>query len=137
MVTLDDHKRPDGTIDWKAYHQAQKDQGERCYQCGLYMPIVLGMFGCGHPRRCFDCERLDKQGDVTHERFIRCPKCGKTESVHDYDSDLYEMMQEGEHDVTCHSCDHTYEVSTSVTYTFRSPERIDPPRKQPIKDGPK
>lgn len=115
---IDDHKKTDGSIDWSAYNAAKKRNGESCQKCGAY--IVLG--GGGSPRTCHSCERLLKDEEITHDKFIRCPKCKKLWSP--YDCEQYEVFTDGEHEISCYECDHTFEVSTHLSFSFTSPELI-------------
>jgi len=42
-----------------------------------------------------------------------------------YDCEEYEVFHDGEHEVNCHECDKDFEVSTYVSYYFKSPEAHD------------
>lgn len=119
-VKLDDHKLADGNIDWSAYRLAQKANGEICTKCGGYVSIFGGN---GHPDQCHDCKSLTESSEeVSHHDIIRCPACGHEMNVSDFeDGRLY---GDGEHNVSCDECDHDFEVSTSVSYTFTSPARV-------------
>ena len=69
---------------------------------------------------CFECSELDRDKDkVSHSNLIRCPKCKHQENVSE--GDQYDLFGDGEHDVTCGECGHEYEISTWVSYTFKSP----------------
>lgn len=123
MPNLEDHKKPDGSFDsesWnKAYTQEREDRkqrGELCIACG-----ALIIHSSGLPARCRDCRAIDEPGSLDHHAAVRCPKCGHHWKI--MGSDDYELFHEGTHDVTCGECDHEFEVETSVTYSFRSPER--------------
>ena len=51
----------------------------------------------------------------------KCPHCG-----HDCDiseNGWWRLYEEGEHDVTCPSCDNDFTVSTSVSYSFSTDEQ--------------
>lgn len=74
---------------------------------------------------------LDKAKDVMDrlEFFLnnepKCPHCGHDCNVSD--NEWWELYEEGEHEVTCPSCDQDFTVSTSVSYSFStdSQERDD------------
>ena len=122
---MDDYKKPDGHINFKAYHQAQKDAGERCRQCGGYM--LTGIEGV--PRTCVSCQCLNTNFDqeVAHEHYIRCPKCHMTFDVHNYASqcDEYDIYQQhDEYEVCCIYCEFCFFITVDVTYTFYSPAII-------------
>lgn len=46
----------------------------------------------------------------------KCPHCGHECSVSE--NEWWKLYEEGEHDVTCPSCDDDFSVSTRVSYTF-------------------
>jgi DNA-directed RNA polymerase subunit RPC12/RpoP len=117
MQRLDDWRGEDGRVDWAGMSAAEVARGERCTRCRA--PIFFSK--SRGPTKCLDCKSLDTTEEVQHGTLIRCPACGETDRVEDFeDGDLYE---EGEHEVTCHACDHDYTVSTMVQYTFTSPAR--------------
>lgn len=74
---------------------------------------------------------LDNATDVMGRLdFVRndkpkCPHCGHDCCV--IDNEWWELYEEGEHEVTCPSCDQDFTVSTSVSYSFStdSQERDD------------
>jgi hypothetical protein len=118
VTSIDDFKK-DGKVDWDAYHRAEVANGERCRTCGGFI-----LFGNGSPRECRDCQDIaDSSDEVSHNDRVRCPKCRHVMNVSD--SELWDLYEEGDHDITCRSCDHDFEVNTSVSYTFNSPELID------------
>jgi uncharacterized C2H2 Zn-finger protein len=115
MTNLSDFKLPDGGYDWDAYHKAQRANGDICFKCGSYI-----LYASGHLDMCNGCKDFgDDDGEVTHDSFIRCPKCRHSVSVSD--SENYELYEDGEHAVSCTSCDHDFTVSTNISYTFTSP----------------
>lgn len=117
MISFKDYEDEKGRINWDAYHKAQVDDGERCEQCGEY--LILGK---GYRRTCNACNELtSKSAEVDHKKFLRCPKCGHLENVHD---DHYGLFEDGEHEVFCNSCDHKYTITTHVSFEFTSPPRI-------------
>jgi len=124
MISLDDCKLPDGSTDWKRYDELKRQEfadrkakGELCQLCGR-----LIIWSKGHPQTCTACQDLDKSEELHHSSSVRCPYCGHHWDVGD--SDDYDLYKEGQHDVTCSRCEKDFEVSTSVTYTFQSPERV-------------
>ena len=115
MLRLSEFKGADGKVDWKAYRKARKECGECCRRCE-----ALILFPDGHPTVCHDCESLDTDtSEVRHNDLIRCPSCRGTFNPHDGDD--YDLFAEGEHSVFCPSCDLKFEVSTTVSYSFKSP----------------
>ena len=122
MIHLDNFKLQDGDYDWIAYRNAQKNNGEICTSCGAF--IVRLFKDTGHPDRCESCKAIDtNKEEVTHDSFIRCPACGETMNVMDMEcGDLY---QDGEHGVCCNSCEQEFEIITNVSYSFKSPARIE------------
>jgi uncharacterized C2H2 Zn-finger protein len=125
MISMDDFKKEDGNIDWKAYREAQINAGEKCYRCEQYIPSY---FGTPKPYRhlCNDCEELDTNHDeVNHDNLIRCPKCKHTFSIQDIEA--WECYEDGEHDLNCPECEHEFRIETSVSYSFTSPELIPEP----------
>jgi len=110
IISLDDYKKEDGSIDWKAYERAQVNNGERCFKCGSFI-----VFAKGYRDKCASCQCLETDTDsVTHNRFIRCPECRETMDV----EDLYE---EGSHNVYCEHCDAEFTVATHISFSFESP----------------
>lgn len=53
----------------------------------------------------------------------KCPHCGDECSVSD--NEWWKLYEEGEHDVTCPSCDEDFTVRTSVSYSFSTDEQED------------
>lgn len=51
----------------------------------------------------------------------RCPHCGTEHDVSD--NDWYRLYDEGEHEVTCPSCDEEFTVSTRVSFSFSTYEQ--------------
>lgn len=123
-VSFADHKGTDGKIDWNAYNAASEvarkadvDDGVYCYKCGMYI-----IFGRGSGRQlCQQCRGLYESCEVTHDKLIRCPACSDTIRPSD---DHYDLYGDGEHQITCDECSHSFEVSTRVSYSFTSPALI-------------
>jgi DNA-directed RNA polymerase subunit RPC12/RpoP len=118
FTSFDDHRRPDGGVDWDSYRAAQRRNGERCIDCGGSI-----LFGSGHPEKCGDCKSVDEPGELRHDRFIRCPYCGNKERV--ADTEQYHLYEEGEHEVVCSECDKDFEITTLVSFRFTSPAMED------------
>jgi len=123
MPNIDSFKKPDGSIDMKAYNEAaakerelKKDKGEICYVCGRWI-----FTGKGYPQECDDCKAIKKDEELHSNEKVRCPDCGRAWRVGD--GDYYELYNEGTHDVTCPECDADFEVRTWVQHTFVSPAR--------------
>lgn len=110
-VKLDDFKNVDGTYDFDAYHEAQKENGEICRRCGKFL-ILEGV----NSGICRSCERTDiDKGEVRHETFIRCPYCWELFCPEN------EECEEGEHKIDCPKCGKYFEYEVRVDYTFISP----------------
>jgi len=115
---LNEHINKDGSIDWKSYKESQIKDGTRCLKCGDYIG-----FSTGYSRMCPDCVDFNRiKGEVSHSSLVRCPSCRIEMNV--IDCELYELYEEGEHKVSCQICDCEFEVSTTVKFTFKSPETI-------------
>ena len=112
-TNMEDFKKADGFTDWAAYEKAKRKNGESCTDCGKY--LIFGVVG--FPRLCGACTALIGRNEVEHHSMIRCPGCGHSWRVED-------LYQEGEHDVTCQICDCEFQVTTKVSFSFVSPERI-------------
>lgn len=94
--------------------------GERCSRCGGWIFCVKPP---GHPRECIDCYAIANSSDeVSSSKYIRCPKCGG--SWDPYEAEQYDVFNEDVHAVSCVECDHGFEVTTTVTYSFESPARL-------------
>jgi hypothetical protein len=113
MTDMEDHQTEDDTLDFTAYHKAQVAAGERCTLCGTVLHP-----GRGCPTKCFDCKSLDTSGTVSHVTFVRCPACKGRMDMH---NDMYEYWDDGDHEISCHHCDHEFEITTDVSRTFESP----------------
>lgn len=46
----------------------------------------------------------------------KCPHCGHVAEISA--NDWYQLYEEGEHEVTCPSCDEDFTVSTRVSFSF-------------------
>lgn len=119
MISFKSFEGPDGKIDWDGYRKAEIAAGDRCYKCGSMI-----IFGRGYRDQCASCKSLEEdKGEVWHDDKVRCPKCRHLMQVHG--SELYDLYDEGEHDVSCQNCDHDFTVSTRVSHSFQSPELIE------------
>lgn len=118
MISFKDFEREDGTVDWQAHGRAEVAAGEKCYQCGDFI-----LYSKGVRILCFDCNKATEDGELNHDRFLRCPKC--RELWNPMDSEDYQVFQEDSHDVSCQECGHDFEVSTAVSYTFTSPAMVE------------
>lgn len=118
-VDIGNFEKPGGKTDWRAYDRARIENGEACSLCNKYIFSLLEG-PPGHRQKCPACKSVDDMGEeLDHDRYVRCPKCGHLEDVHD--AEVYGVFEEGETEWGCSSCDHEYMVSTSVSYNFSSP----------------
>jgi hypothetical protein len=101
-------------IDWKKYRDAQINNGERCSQCKAYIAIPQG-----YPTTCSSCRQLDDSNSVNHHAYVRCPACHRHWCPGDYED--YDILGDGEHDVRCVHCEHKFQISTHISWTFESP----------------
>jgi ribosomal protein S27AE len=107
-----DYKTPEGNIDWDAFRRAQVQNGEICYHCGSFLFTWKG-----EPAPCGNCLALENDlGEVLHPDRLRCPHCHHVEQASDR-----EVWADGDHEIDCGECGEPYIVSTSVSFTFRSP----------------
>lgn len=133
MPDLEQCKLPDGKTDWKKYQDLQRQElaerkakGEICQLTDCNRFII---YAKGHPQTCSECRSLDNPEELNHDSEVRCPKCGYHWSV--WEGEDSELFAEGDHEVTCHKCDHEFEIVTSISYDFQSPERV----KDQVKEG--
>lgn len=124
LVKMDSFRKANGKIDWRALHQAQIDNGENCQKCHGHI-----MFSRGHPALCHQCRKAGGTEEFWHDSFLRCPKCG-----HLWDPmacENYDLLADGDHDAHCCECGHNFEMATSVSFSFRSPKRIQEEENEP------
>ena len=115
MISVDDHRKTDGTVDWRAYHQAQVQAGEVCMRCGGAI-----VFNHGRPELCGSCHTMATDtSEVVHGSCVRCPHCSH---VFDVTSDCDSLYEEGTHELDCPACEAPFEISTTVHYIFTSPK---------------
>jgi DNA-directed RNA polymerase subunit RPC12/RpoP len=120
MTRMDDHEDAEGNLDWASYRAAQVANGEKCRKCGDHiMSFGADSFG---PRSCSSCQQMGGTEEAIHPSLVRCPKCGETWNP--VEGENFELFSDGEHDVSCHECGHDFIVSTRVSFSFTSPERL-------------
>jgi hypothetical protein len=115
MIKFEDYEDENGNIDWNSYHKAEVEVGERCMTCGESI-----IFGKGYPTECRNCKDIQTEGTAHHNSRVRCPKCRHVWNP--YDTEDYHVFEEGDHEIGCYECNHTFSVSTIVEYTFCSPD---------------
>ncbi len=108
----------DGKVDWKAYRAAEIANGYRCSKCDAYI-----FRGCGYKQECSSCKDLLLPEEIRHEDIIRCPYCKHEEFV--CHTECYELYEDGDHSFSCSNCEKEYEISTWVSYSFKSPPLIE------------
>jgi len=114
-VKMEDFREKDGNLNHKAYRAAMIANGEYCQNCDRYL-----VFPKGVKTTCPECREIATSNEeVTSDRVIRCPRCRRTWEPPDQED--YEVMQDGEHPVSCSECGEDFDVSTSVSFTFTSP----------------
>lgn len=117
MIQMDDFRDEQGLVDWGAYAQAARKAGQTCELCGkLLIPAT------GHITKCSCCAELDLDGTVAHHAYVRCPACDHKWMPGQEDD--YDLLGEGENDVSCLACGHDFTVETYVEYIFTSPSRL-------------
>lgn len=131
-MSFDKFRKPDGNIDWAAYHASEVANGDICSKCGHF--ILFG--GKGHPVECGSCREMETHhGEIRHEKYVRCPYCRHT--FNPYDCEMFELLEEDCHDVSCPLCDKTFSVTTHITYSFRSPALVEEnEREEETEDAP-
>lgn len=121
MINIEDYKQSNGNIDWTTFRKAQVSAGEICSQCSKYLiRIIDSSFG---PALCGACKSLETTpGPVRHSTFIRCPKCRES-----FDPSPWEdswAFQEGSHNINCPNCDHKFEITVEVQFSYESPKLV-------------
>lgn len=107
----------------RAEDKAKQATGENCYRCGSWI-LTIGK-APGFRRLCYDCKQVDGEGELINSKFIRCPKCRHSWGPFDSeDSFEQRIFDDGPHDIYCPHCEHEFEISTNVSYSFNSPELI-------------
>lgn len=123
MINADTYRKPDGMLDWKAYHQAQVKAGEICMRCGSII-----VFSHGRPQMCGSCNVMASDpGEVVHASCVRCPHCAH---VFDVSSDFQSLYEDGQHELDCPACEAAFEVTTTVHYMSTSPAFPRPPSRR-------
>ena len=122
---IDNFKGSDGSVDWVRYRTAQVANGEYCSKC---RGLAAYFNPPGHPTLCSDCRGLKEVTgeEVTHDDFIRCPKCGHQDKISEWDGcdDGDVMYGDGDHAVSCPECEHEYVITTRASYSYTSPAMI-------------
>lgn len=126
MIDFEACKKSDGTMDYQKYNEIRKQEneerkanGELCNMpdCNRFI-----LWSKGYPQTCPECKSLDNPEELNHPSNVRCPKCGYHWSV--FDSEDYDSLADGGHEVSCQDCGHEFEITTSISYDFKSPERM-------------
>lgn len=63
--------------------------------------------------------------DFSYRDEPKCPHCGTGYNI--CDNETWRLYEEGEHDVTCPSCDMDFSVSTHITHAFSTDTQEDYP----------
>ena len=115
MISIEAYTNDEGRTDWEAYRAAQLQAGEYCMSCGAGI-----VFPKGQPTTCGECRWMAaEEGEVCHGGRLRCPACRHQWDVADFD--VFDLYEEGRHEIMCPECEHEFTVSTDVSYTFTSP----------------
>lgn len=127
MISINDYRKPDGSVDWERFEDAQIDAGEICFRCRSIRPLYIedilrqrsGKYLCG------SCSAIDNDAsEVLHETFVRCPHCKETfspEELYHRDPDYGEYLEGGSHRCECRACGKEVAFSTRIHFTFVSP----------------
>ena len=59
--------------------------------------------------------------DFWGQKYPKCPHCGTVYDIDDNES--WELYEDDEHTVTCHSCELEFQVNTIVGYRFSTDEQ--------------
>lgn len=73
----------------------------------------------GYPELCYDCKKRLLPEEVDFNTKIRCPYC--ISSFDPYECEMYYIMNEGEHEITCPECNKNFLIYTNVERTYNSP----------------
>ena len=120
MISMDDYKKPDGKIDWSAFHKARVNAGEICSICHAFILRFASRSAAAAPQLCSDCKAMTETSEpVGHDKYIRCPKCAA--HFDPYELEMYRCFRDGSHGVQCQACNHDFEIQTEVSYRFSSP----------------
>lgn len=93
------------------------NNGERCRQCRAW---IFHIYPPGHSMLCVECGQLELEGECSHRSRLRCPQCMHSWDV--WEGDDSGIFEDGSFEVSCPSCDHDFEITTSVSYVFTSPK---------------
>jgi hypothetical protein len=115
-----DFKDGAGNIDWKAYRRAEVANGERCSRPECEASFIFS--ANGKPTLCNPCKEMaSERGEIRHDDLVRCPKCGHSWAPDPVDDSVF---SDGENSVACEKCDHDFEVTTIISFSFKSPARL-------------
>ena len=125
MISIKNFELEDGRTDWQAYHEAQRQAGETCMTCGSHIFRIWEKERVPGLRECYDCKRCKEDKDAyEHDRFVRCPKC--REMFDPWDQEIDQQFNDGDPvDMTCPACEHEFEATGQVRYSFESPAVIE------------
>jgi DNA-directed RNA polymerase subunit RPC12/RpoP len=118
MVDIENYENENGEINWVEYNKAKIENGDECYTCGTQI-----FFSKGCRQQCSQCDNIKKDKKLSHDKFVRCPKCRKTWNP--MGSEDWELFQEGDHGIWCNDCGHEFEIYVIVKYTFKSPKLLE------------
>lgn len=66
MISFNDYKKPDGSVDWRAHKAAQLVAGWVCSRCSQYIIWLLGDPSGAKP--CNSCKRLGEDEGLAVSR---------------------------------------------------------------------
>jgi hypothetical protein len=135
LLGMDDFKKEDGRIDWSAYSTYEIGIGRRCYKCRCLMYNTVSPLT---KRLCYSCKELTEkpEREVTHDDYVRCPRCGHTDKISEWDCDSsVEVYTDGEHEINCSECDHAYTITTHVSYSYTSPKMLTDAEQKALDDA--
>ena len=115
-VKMSDFENSDGRMDWNAYRDAQKENGDRCQLCGGYQGLPIFGRNKGVPVTCQGCRDMSSNDAVWHHRLVRCPKCR-----HHWEPEEIDITSE-DFEACCDMCDHEFTVGILLDVQYESPE---------------
>jgi hypothetical protein len=128
-ISSDSFRDKDGKLDWDRYEAVQVEHGDLCSRCRHFI-----IYPTGHRSLCNACSSLTtSKVEVRHDKFVRCPKCGKTWAPDCCDEGF--LYEDGDHEVICDECDTRFTVKTNITFTFTSPGLLSDDGKEEDKDA--
>lgn len=63
-----------------------------------------------------DFEQIVQRLKYSHNEMPKCPHCD--EDIEILRNDLYEILQEGSHDIMCPFCDKSFVVNSTAIWAF-------------------